>query len=68
MDDPHELAEWHRLVGEMTEVVEPFDDGIALIFDQNARSYLNVTRYPQRYTIALQRYTLASQRYTIAPS
>ena len=35
---PHELTELQRLVGGMIEVVEPFDDGVALVWDENGRS------------------------------
>ncbi len=35
---PHELSELQRLVGGMIEVVEPFDDDIALVCDENGRS------------------------------
>ena len=35
---PHELTELQRLVGGMIEVVEPFDDGVALVCDENGRS------------------------------
>lgn len=38
MNVPHELAELQKLVGGMIEVVEPFDDGIALVCDENSRS------------------------------
>ncbi len=34
----HELSELQRLVGGMIEVVEPFDDDIALVCDENSRS------------------------------
>lgn len=33
---PHELSELQRLVGGMIEVVEPFDDDIALVCDENS--------------------------------
>lgn len=35
---PHELSELQKLVGGMIEVVEPFDDDIALVCDENGRS------------------------------
>ena len=35
---PHELPELQRLVGGMIEVVEPFDDDIALVCDENSQS------------------------------
>lgn len=35
---PHELAELQRLVGGMIEVVEPFNDDIALVCNENGRS------------------------------
>ena len=34
---PHELSELQKLVGGMIEVVEPSDDSIALVCDENAR-------------------------------
>lgn len=39
---PHELSELQRLVGGMIEVVEPFDDDIALVCDENGRSNGNL--------------------------
>ena len=33
---PHELPELQRLVGGMIEVVEPFDDDIAFVCDENS--------------------------------
>ena len=35
---PHELSQLQRLVGGMIEIVEPFDDDIALVCDENGRS------------------------------
>ena len=35
---PHELPELQRLIGSMIEVVEPFDDDIALVCDEKGRS------------------------------